>query len=320
MSSLKGKTVLVTGAGGSIGSEICAQLIAAGVAHLKLVSLTESGLYKILRRLRALESSCEIQGILGSAGDFELMLKHLYGVDIVIHAGAHKHVPICEDNICVAVENNSIGTARLADAARASGVKTFIFVSTDKAVKPESIMGATKRLAEILIDDVRDEPGTCFITVRFGNVLDSDGSVFPLWREQIARGGPLTLTDPDCERYFMSIPNAVGLVLGCVELNQPGTFVFDMGEPQRLIDIAARMIFDSGRNIPIEVIGLRPGEKLTEDLYSGGTLEPTTHVGILRVIEPRVELDDDLLWKLMAAVDGRDERATDGLLWEMIGA
>jgi FlaA1/EpsC-like NDP-sugar epimerase len=320
MESLKGKTVLVTGAGGSIGSEICVQLIDAGAKRLTLVSLTESGLYKILRRLNALASSCEIIGVLGSAGDYELMLQYMEGVDLVIHAGAHKHVPLCENNACISIENNSIGTARLADAARACGVPTFVLISTDKAVKPESIMGASKRLAEMLIDDLRPDNDTTFITVRFGNVLDSDGSVFPLWRAQIAAGGPLTLTDPNCERYFMSIPDAVGLVLGCAELNQAGTYVFDMGAPQKLGDIAARMITESGQNVPIKVTGLRPGEKLTEDLYSGGELERTPRKGILRVVEPPTELDNDLFWELMLAVDHRAEKQARELLWELVGA
>lgn len=338
--NLQGKSVLVTGAGGSIGSEICEQVIAAGALGLTLVSLTESGLYKILRRLRSLESYCGIIGVLGSAGDRELMRQHMEGIDVVIHAGAHKHVPLCQDNVCVAVENNAIASLRLAEVAMEFCVKTFVQISTDKAVRPESIMGATKRLAELLINDLSygDESGlacskrpeesqnellrcgtdTTFIIVRFGNVLNSDGSVFPLWRDQIAAGGPLTLTDPNCERYFMSIPEAVSLVLGAIELNTRGTFVFDMGAPQKLGDIAERMIAESGQQVPIQITGLRPGEKLTEEIYHDARIFPTSNPKILRAVKFEPEPDYRAYDQLCEAVDMRDEKMTRELLWKLV--
>ena len=251
------KTVCVTGAGGSIGSEICRQLIFQGVATLKLVSLTESALYRVTQTLTPLiaelKEPTKLVGILGSVLDHRLMLETLKGVDLVIHAAAHKHVPICEANPLAAIETNTMGTACLADAARTSHVKDFVFISTDKAVKPSSVMGMSKRFAELVLRDhgqihsqghrIHFHGDIQFRIVRFGNVLDSDGSVLPLWRKQIAAGGPVTLTDKRCTRYFMSIPEAAELVLGVLNLEPViGPFVFDMGLPRNMWEMARNLI------------------------------------------------------------------------------
>ncbi len=275
---------VVTGAGGSIGSQLCEQVVCAGAKSLALVSLTESGLYNIERKLRALESDTEITGILGSVCDSRLMYEVCKGVDVVIHAAAHKHVPICENNPIAAIENNVRGTLVAAEAAHEACVGQFLLVSTDKAVRPASVMGATKRVAEMIMANMEmKSQHTIFTTVRFGNVLDSAGSVLPLWREQIANGGPITLTDKRCERYFMSIPEACELIFGVLEMRSPGTFVFDMGQPKKMIDLAKQLIRASGSKCSIKYIGMRPGEKFTEELHFGGSLEPTDHPKIFSI-------------------------------------
>ena len=298
---MKDKNVLVTGAGGSIGSVLCHEIVKRGARRLTLVSLTESGLYEIERKLRSCGSATEIVGILGSVCDYPLMCEVLAGTDIVIHAAAHKHVPICERNPIAAIENNVRGTQSLVDAAKNSGVDRFVLISSDKAVNPKSVMGATKRVAEMIVRS-RNGSGTRFSIVRFGNVLDSAGSVLPLWREQISQGGPITLTDERCERYFMSISEACELVLTALafdqELNETPLYVFDMGNPVRLADLAQRLIVNSASQVEIKYIGLRPGEKLTEELHYGGEVLKTEHPKILRVLEPlshRRVLIDELL-------------------------
>lgn len=281
MKHFNNKSVLVTGAGGSIGSEICRRIAASKARRLTLVSLTESGLYRINKQVRS--SLAEIRPVLGSVLDRELMREVTRDVDIVIHAAAHKHIPLCEQNPVEAISNNVGGTLSLMQAASESQVTQFVLVSSDKAVRPASVMGATKRAAELLLREcVPAGTRTRFFAVRFGNVLDSDGSVLPLWREQIAAGGPVTLTDERCERYFMSIPEACDLVLNTISLRpKGGVFVFDMGEPRKLVDMARDLIGD--RDIQIAVTGLRQGEKLTEELHFGGDLEPTSIPRVLRV-------------------------------------
>ena len=292
------KRFVVTGAGGSIGSQLCTRIVKSNAERLVLVSLTEGGLYDVERKLRVLKSKTEIVGMLGSVRDLGMMYDACDGADVVIHAAAHKHVPICENNPVAAIENNIHGTITAAMAAERSGVDQFLFVSSDKAVFPASIMGATKRVAEMVISDkARRSKKTIFTTVRFGNVLDSAGSVLPLWREQIAAGGPITLTDKRCERYFMSIPEACELIFGVLEMKKPGTFVFDMGKPKKMLDIAEGLIQESGSECEIKYIGLRPGEKLTEDLHHGGDLKPTRNPDIFQVISTAksvkmVRLDD----------------------------
>jgi FlaA1/EpsC-like NDP-sugar epimerase len=315
---MKGKNVLVTGAGGSIGSQLCEQILAEGASSLSLVSLTESGLYNIERKLRALNSDTKLLPILGSVCDRGLMDDVCAGVDIIIHAAAHKHVPICEANPLAAIENNVRGTLTIATAAEQADVSQFVLISTDKAVRPVSVMGATKRVAEMIVAAKSTSTQTIFTAVRFGNVLDSAGSVLPLWREQIANGGPITLTDPRCERYFMSIPQACQLVLGALHMRQAGTFVLDMGEPRRLVDMAQQLIVASGMRCDIQCIGLRPGEKLTEELHFGGELVATSNPKIFSIDE-RHQLDwrRSILDELLQASAARAKARAVALLRDM---
>lgn len=312
MNHFEGKTVLVTGAGGSIGSEICRELVKRGVGELRMCSLTEQKLYDIERELD--RSICE--PVLGSVCNQALMEQATAGVDIVIHAGAHKHVPLCEQNALEAIENNVGGTMTLAHAAARNGVKQFVFVSTDKAVKPASVMGATKRACELFLNFFAARTSMKITTVRFGNVLDSAGSVLPLWREQIAKGLPITLTDARCERYFMSIPEAVELVLGTAALRRPdGLFVFDMGKPRKLYDMALEMVEEGS----IHITGLRPGEKLTEELSYGGELVKTA---LPKVFQVREDATRVTRWRdfedLMMAAKCRHKEIALEQLWTIV--
>jgi FlaA1/EpsC-like NDP-sugar epimerase len=317
-SAYAGKSVLVTGAGGSIGSELCKVIVSHNAKSLTLLSLTEAGLYNIDRTLRkdyGKYRDTKVIPVLGSVLDRALLDDVLHGVDVVIHAAAHKHVPICEANPLAAIENNVKGTFQLLRAVAKEGCVQFCLVSTDKAVNPISVMGRTKRLAELMVAHYSTSSArTNYFTVRFGNVLDSAGSVMPLWREQIAAGGPLTLTDARCERYFMSIPEAVGLIGDTIALSPlAGTFVLDMGQPQKLRDIAERMILESGLGIALQYIGLRPGEKLTEELYHGGVLKPTLADRVFAVEETtqQREFKEAELWGLFNYVENRN--AVDAL-------
>jgi FlaA1/EpsC-like NDP-sugar epimerase len=327
-----GKTVLVTGAGGSIGSEICRCLHGLGVKELRMVSRTELGLYNIERELRARPENVALKAILASVTDDAAMDRACDGVDIVVHAAAHKHVPLCEKNELEAIENNVGGTIALAQAAHRRNVENFVFVSTDKAVKPKSIMGASKRAAELYLKFQQARSATKFTTVRFGNVLNSSGSVLPLWREQIAKGLPITLTDARCERFFMSIPEAVDLVLGTVALPRPdGLFVFDMGKPRNMGELARELAdqyadYDAfgGKSGDSKVLivetGLRPGEKLTEELSYGGEMVTTSLPKVFRVRE-----DDTRVQKwcdfpaLMSAVHAKNKEIALKQLWEIVG-
>lgn len=312
MNYFAGKSVLVTGAGGSIGSQICEVIAGQGAKRLTLVSLTENGLYLIDRHLRSKYPDVKVNPVLGSVGDECLISRAMIGVDSVIHAAAHKHVPMCEQNPVEAIRNNVFGTLTLARTARAAGITSFCLISSDKAVQPKSIMGATKRAAELIVRDMG------YMAVRFGNVLDSAGSVLPLWREQIRAGGPITLTDARCERYFMSIPDAVGLVLSVIERGEAGTYVLDMGAPRKLVDMAAGLMAELQIVVPIEYIGLRPGEKLTEELYHGGALEPTDIPRVLRVEDEAEPPDEyDLGW-LEESCNICDREGAVKILWDMV--
>lgn len=288
MNYFTGKRVVVTGAGGSIGSQICEQLVRDQTTELTLLSLTESGLYNVTRKLRAMNGSTDIIPVLGSITDAGLVSEVTADKDIVIHAAAHKHVPICEDNPIEAVKNNVFGTRELIHASIDNGVQQFLQISSDKAVRPRSVMGATKRLCELLImKAMRSCPDTDFSVVRFGNVMDSAGSVLPLWREQLQRGEPLTVTDRHCTRYFMSIAEACELVLEVLKMQRTGLFVFDMGEPKNIYEMACNIVSQTGLTpaAHIKLIGLRPGEKLTEELDYGGTRHPTEHPKVFQIAE-----------------------------------
>ena len=270
---VKGKTILVTGGGGSIGSEICRQLAGHDVGHLIIFDIYENNAYQIQKSLEWEFPDLNLTVLIGSVRD-ERRLESIfskYRPDIVFHAAAHKHVPLMEDSPNEAIKNNVIGTLKTARTASHYQVKKFILISTDKAVNPTNIMGASKRLCEMVIQLIGRHSTTEFAAVRFGNVLGSNGSVIPLFRRQIEHGGPVTVTHPDIIRYFMTIPEAVSLVLEAGAYAKNGQiFVLNMGDPVRIADLAKNMIRLSGyepeKEIKIKYIGLRPGEKLYEEL------------------------------------------------------
>ncbi len=310
------KAVMVTGAGGSIGAELCRQILPLRPRRLVLFERSEYALYRIEQELQGMLANMESPLISGhspttSTGRIELipllgsvvhrrrlqMAMERFQVQTVYHAAAYKHVPIVERNPIEGVQNNVFGTWRAAEAARAAGVETFVLISTDKAVRPTNVMGATKRLAELILQGLAGEgAATRLCMVRFGNVLDSSGSVAPLFREQIRQGGPVTVTDPEVERYFMTIPEAAQLVIQASALAQGGdVFLLDMGEPVRILDLARRMIQLAGLtvrdaaypdgDIEIQFTGLRSGEKLREELLIGTDDLPTEHPMIRRARE-----------------------------------
>ena len=270
---LGGKVVMVTGAGGSIGSELARQVARFAPSRLLLVERAEPALYTVDRELREAWPALAIVPVVGDVGDRERMLAVFreHRPQVVAHAAAHKHVPLMETNATEAVKNNVFGTQTLGEVAGECGAESFILISTDKAVRPSSVMGATKRVAELVVQDLGRRFATRYVAVRFGNVLGSAGSVIPLFREQIARGGPVTVTHPDMKRYFMTIPEAAVLTLQAGAMGQGGEiFVLDMGEPVHILDLAKRMIELSGyrRSGEIDIVftGVRPGEKLFEEL------------------------------------------------------
>lgn len=273
--NLSGQTVLVSGAGGSIGSEICRQIIRFSPKRILLLGHGENSIYLIHKELTNLHTSTEIVPIIADIQDRERIFKVMeqYKPDRVYHAAAHKHVPLMEYNPTEAVKNNVYGTKNMAEAAKATNVNSFVMVSTDKAVNPPNVMGSTKRIAEMIVTGLNEEGKTNFVAVRFGNVLGSRGSVIPLFKEQIENGGPVTVTDFRMTRYFMTIPEASRLVLQAGAIAQGGEiFVLDMAEPVKIVDLAKKMIKLSGyteKEIPIVEAGIRPGEKLYEELLAG---------------------------------------------------
>ncbi len=311
--AVRGKTVMVTGAGGSIGSELVRQIVQQGPLALVLFEASENALYEIESEVRLLVATLPapleplvIVPVLGSVLDADLVGRtiKLHAVKTIYHAAAFKHVPIVEANPVVGFRNNTFGTLTVAEAAEREGVERFVLISTDKAVRPSSLMGASKRLAEMVLQARADEPGqtTIFTMVRFGNVLDSSGSVVRLFRKQIERGGPLTITHPDMIRYFMSIPEAATLVIQAGAMATGGeVFVLDMGEPVKIDDLARSMIRLMGReirdasnplgDIEIRYVGLRPGEKLREELLIGANTSGTEHPRIQCSQEPYLSLE-----------------------------
>lgn len=302
---IRGKIVMVTGAGGSIGSELCRQLARHQPAALLLVELGEYALYEIHRDLIARDADLRVVPLLGSVGDAARMDEIIgtWRPDTIYHAAAYKHVPLVEHNPAEGVRTNIFGTWTLARAAARWGVPGFVLVSTDKAVRPTNVMGATKRVAELVLQALNQvSPRTNFSMVRFGNVLGSSGSVVPLFRQQIAAGGPVTLTDRHMTRYFMTVPEAAELVLQAGAMAVGGeVFVLDMGRPVRILDLARNMIElagltvrsgDSpGGDIEIVEIGMRPGEKLYEELLIGNDPSPTDHPRILKADERFLPID-----------------------------
>ncbi|MCS6897072.1 MAG: polysaccharide biosynthesis protein [Nitrospira sp.] len=301
---IEGKTVLVTGAGGSIGSELCRQIAGYGPESLVLFERYENSLHTLLLELR--ESFPRV-GVLPVVGDVTIADRvaevfQQTKPDLVFHAAAHKHVPLMELNPKEAVRNNVVGTRVVAEASLKWGVDRFVLISTDKAVNPSSVMGATKRIAEHLVRNLSGAGATIFTVVRFGNVLGSNGSVVPLFAEQIRKGGPVTVTDPEIRRFFMTIPEAVQLVLQASVMGQGGeVFVLDMGEQLKVADLARNMIVLSGlvpgKDIQIVYTGLRPGEKLYEELFEASEqVEPTSHPKIHRAVGASLPADELEMW------------------------
>jgi len=323
---LAGQVVLVTGAGGSIGGELTRQIVQQGPRQLLLLDHNEFGLYSIHQELQGICAASglavELVPLLGSVANYARLLAvcAMYRPATVYHAAAYKHVPMVEHNAGAGVANNVFGTLNMARAALASSVKRFVLVSTDKAVRPTNVMGATKRMAELVLQALAaDSSQTCFTMVRFGNVLDSSGSVVPLFRRQLAAGGPLTVTHAEVTRYFMTIPEAAQLVLQAGAMAVGGdVFVLDMGEPVKIMDLARRMLQLSGLSvrdgacpngdIEIAITGLRPGEKLYEELLIGDNPERTAHPRIMKAHEPFVpwaQLAEELT--VLEAAAGRDD-------------
>lgn len=349
---VRNNVVLVTGAGGSIGSELCRQILGSGARTLLLFEHSEFNLYSIhgelQQRIERESLPIKLVPILGSIRNFERLFDILqtWRVNTVYHAAAYKHVPMVEHNVAEGVLNNLVGTLNAAQASIKAGVANFVLISTDKAVRPTNVMGSTKRLAEMVLQALSREPApllfgdecgvhhvnkTRFTMVRFGNVLGSSGSVIPLFREQIKQGGPVTVTHPNITRYFMTIPEAAQLVIQAGSLGQGGdVFVLDMGEPVKIADLAEKMIRLSGvsvrdeRNphgdITIEFTGLRPGEKLYEELLIGEDVKPTEHPMIMRAEEDMLPWDElkARLQALLAAVSEDDYARVRVLLRETV--
>jgi FlaA1/EpsC-like NDP-sugar epimerase len=314
---LRGQSVLVTGAGGSIGSELCRQVIMFKPSRLILVGHGENSIFEIEQELKDLCSDTILQTEILDIKDI-LKVNRVFNVhkpNVVFHAAAHKHVPLMERNPEEALKNNVLGTKNLAEAAATVGVKTFVLISTDKAVNPTSVMGATKRIAEMVIQSMERVSSTKFVAVRFGNVLGSRGSVIPTFKKQIAKGGPVTVTDPEMVRFFMTIPEASQLVIQAGAIAAGGEiFILDMGKPVKIVDLAKDIIrlsgLEPGKDIEIKFTGIRPGEKLYEELLTAeeGTTE-TNHKRIF-VAKPN-SIDRAKLEELIYVVHERGSLLTD---------
>lgn len=296
---IKGKTVLVTGGGGSIGSEICTQLAEHEVGHLIIFDIYENNAYDIQQKLKWNHPELNLTVLIGSVRNMHRInsVMKKYEPDVVFHAAAHKHVPLMEDSPNEAIKNNVFGTYKTASAAGRNHVKKFVLISTDKAVNPTNIMGASKRMCEMIVQTLNHFYETDFVAVRFGNVLGSNGSVIPLFKKQIAAGGPVTVTHPDIIRYFMTIPEAVSLVLQAGAYAKGGEiFVLDMGEPVKIADLAKNLIrlsgYKLGEDIEIEYTGLRPGEKLYEELLMDEEGLQDTENKMIHIGKP-IDMDEE---------------------------
>ncbi|HET8633683.1 MAG TPA: nucleoside-diphosphate sugar epimerase/dehydratase, partial [Gemmatimonadales bacterium] len=315
-----GRTVLVTGAGGSIGSELCRQLAPLGPRRLLLLGHGENSIFDIHNALAEAHPGLELVPIIADVRDYRHTLEIFarYLPDLVFHAAAHKHVPLMEANVAEAILNNVAGTDSLVQASASLGVERFVLISSDKAVRPCSIMGTTKRIAEMLVQDAGRTLKRNFVVVRLGNVLASRGSVIPHFLHQIQAGGPVLVTHPDMQRYFMTIPEAVQLVLQAAALGRNGNvFVLDMGEPVRILDLATDLIRLSGlepnQDIEIRFTGVRPGERLFEEiLFSGESVSPTDHPKVLRATD--VYLPERLRPKVARLLDAANARQPEHVL------
>ncbi|QXP82909.1 nucleoside-diphosphate sugar epimerase/dehydratase [Methylococcus sp. ANG] len=306
---LDGKCIMVTGGGGSIGSELCKQIARFSLGRLVVFEHSEFNLYRIELELRQAFPDMEIHAVLGDVTDAAAVRRAIdaHAPAVIFHAAAYKHVPLLQQQVREAVFNNVIGTRTVAEAAVEHGVGEFVLISTDKAVNPTNVMGATKRAAELVVQRYNGETATRFITVRFGNVLGSAGSVVPLFREQIRNGGPVTVTHPEVTRFFMTIPEACQLIMKAAATGQGGeVFVLDMGEPIRIGYLAEQMIRLSGKrpgeDIAIEYVGLRPGEKMHEELFLGSEkLQPTGYAKLM--LAQATPCDRSLVAARIAAMD-----------------
>ena len=324
---IKGKTVLVTGGGGSIGSEICNQLAGHQVGHLVIFDIYENNAYEIQQKLKWEHPELKLTVLIGSVRNQHRInsVMKKYRPDVVFHAAAHKHVPLMEDSPNEAIKNNVFGTYKTASAAGRYHVKKFVLISTDKAVNPTNIMGASKRMCEMIVQTLNHFYATDFVAVRFGNVLGSNGSVIPLFKKQIAAGGPVTVTHPDIIRYFMTIPEAVSLVLQAGAYAKGGEiFVLDMGEPVKIADLAKNLIrlsgYKLGEDIEIKYTGLRPGEKLYEELLMDEEGLQDTENKLIHIGKP-IEMDEEKfmhqLIKLREAAD-QDSDAIRSMVKEIV--
>jgi FlaA1/EpsC-like NDP-sugar epimerase len=332
---VQGQSILVTGAGGSIGSELCRQIMTLVPRRLHLLDHSEYALYAIEQELAAHSQGASIHAHLGSACDAGLVgrIMHECKIDTVYHAAAYKHVPLVESNMAEGIRNNILGAETVVNAAEKYRVKTCVLISTDKAVRPTSIMGASKRVAELIFQAaaIKSTSGTKFCMVRFGNVLGSSGSVVPLFKSQIERGGPVTITHREVTRYFMSIPEAAQLVMQAGAMATGGdVFVMDMGEPVKIVDLARTMIAmcglkekdkrNPGGDIEIQFIGLRPGEKLYEELFAADNAVPSRHPRIMTTAEYLI--DPDVLAQhvayLMVACDTNDKAMIRFLMQKLV--
>ena len=322
---LKDKIVLVTGAGGSIGSEICRQIAKMQPQKMLLLGKGENSIYETMQDLNATYPELKKVPIIADVRDRERIkgIMDCFAPQVVFHAAAHKHVPLMEYQPIEAVKNNVLGTKTVAEEAAAHNVETFVMISTDKAVNPTSVMGCTKRVAEMFVQSMNGTCKTRFVAVRFGNVLGSRGSVIPLFKKQIAKGGPVTVTHPDMKRYFMTIPEASQLVLQAGAMAKGGeVFVLDMGEPVKICDLAKTLITLSGltpeKDIEIKYTGLRPGEKLFEELLSAedGT-EETCHEKIFTAKLKKVSKEKMDMW-VQKLLEQADEENVVGMLKKVV--
>ena len=338
--AVQGEAVLVTGAGGSIGSALCRRVLSQRPKVLVLLERNEFALYAIHQELqaKALAEGLELVPVIADVADrprMEMLLRR-HGITLLLHAAAYKHVPLVEANVCKGLANNIFGSRSALDAAISCGLKRFMLISTDKAVRPTNVMGASKRVCELLVQDAaarvaEQGNGPICSMVRFGNVLGSSGSVVPLFREQIANGGPVTVTHPEITRYFMTIPEAAQLVLQATGMAKGGeVFVLDMGEPVKLVDLARQMVELSGctvrdsrkpdGDIAITFTGLRPGEKLFEELLLSESDQPSGHPLIRKAEEHRFEFDEltELLCQLQKALGVWDAQQATAVLQKLV--
>jgi FlaA1/EpsC-like NDP-sugar epimerase len=320
--TLTNKRVIVTGAGGSIGRELCRQIARYEPSHLILLGHGENSIFESLLELQESSPSLSLIPVIADVRDYQRIhhIFELHKPDIVFHAAAHKHVPMMEMNVDEAIDNNVRGTLNVVRCCEENNTERLVMISTDKAIRPANIMGATKRFSEMIVLDAAERTGHAYCVVRFGNVLGSRGSVVPLFKHQIAIGGPVTITHPDMKRYFMTIPEAVYLVLQAAAMGNNGeTFVLNMGQQVRILDLAEDLIrlsgLEPGKDIEIVFTGIRPGEKLSEDLWEeDNPFEPTQHPDIFKFDDPTNLRGEELKNKIAQLLDLADKGQAEAII------